>query len=88
MTRRSPALIAFFLIILILSACSGTATQNAFFGEEALAKQPDIPDEYDRLANPYTEDPAAIAEEISFSRRIVHLAMGLRVKEMAQRQLI
>ncbi len=67
MTERSPILLAFSLIIFILSACSGPATQIAFFGEEESTQQPDLPEEFDGLTNPFTDDPEAIVEgEILF----------------------
>lgn len=62
MTVRYLMLIAFSLIILILSACSGTTTPNSFFTEEEFVKNPDPPEAFAGLVNPFTDDSQAIAK--------------------------
>ncbi|MBE9473492.1 MAG: c-type cytochrome [Chloroflexi bacterium] len=63
MERRFNLLfVALISILLGLSACGGTATQNSLFGEDDPVKKTGEPEEYADLANPYTGDPDAIAE--------------------------
>jgi len=60
--RFNLLFVALIIILLGLSACGGTATQNSFFGEDDSGRNPGIPEEYSGLANPNSGDPDAIAE--------------------------
>jgi mono/diheme cytochrome c family protein len=63
MIRRFYLLfVALTIILLGLTACGGTATQNSLFGEDDPVRNPPVPEEYAGLANPYIGDPDAIAE--------------------------
>ena len=63
MNLRYPFIvIALSIIVLLISACGGTATQSAFLVEEEFVRNPDPPEEYTGLANPFSDDPEAIAE--------------------------
>jgi mono/diheme cytochrome c family protein len=52
---------ALVIILLGLSACGGTGTQNPFFGVDDPIKNTAVPEEYTDLANPFTGDADAIA---------------------------
>jgi mono/diheme cytochrome c family protein len=60
--RFNLLFVALIITLLGLSACGVTATQISFFGEEGPVRNPDVPEEFAGLANPYTGDPDAIAE--------------------------
>jgi mono/diheme cytochrome c family protein len=63
MIRRFYILfVALTIILLGLTACGGTATQNSLFGDDDPGRNPPVPEEYAGLANPYIGDPDAIAE--------------------------
>lgn len=64
MHRGYVYLLAVLVIILMgISACGGTATQNSLLGEEGdQDRNPLVPDEYLGFANPYIGNPEAIME--------------------------
>lgn len=63
MGRRFDLLFTVLIIILLsLSACGGTAPENSFLVEDDSGINPRVPEDYTGLANPYIEDPDAIAE--------------------------
>jgi mono/diheme cytochrome c family protein len=63
MIRRFNLLFVVLTIILLgLTACGGTATQNSFFVEDDPGRNPPVPEEYAGLANPNYGDPDSIAE--------------------------
>lgn len=53
-------IVALITILLGLSACGVTPTQNSFFGEDGPVRNPAVPEEFANLANPYSGDPDAI----------------------------
>jgi mono/diheme cytochrome c family protein len=48
--------------LLVLSACSGTGPEDSFFVEIGNNTNPSLPEEYAGRANPYNDEPEAIAE--------------------------
>lgn len=70
MNIRSPYLFFIFgftVLMPILSACSGSITEDSFFVEEELDRIPAPPEEYAGLVNPFSDEPEAIAQgEILF----------------------
>ena len=62
MIRKTLPLFAGLILLLLgLAACSSAGTETAFFSDQEPAVQPEIPEAYSGLTNPFAADPGPVA---------------------------